>query len=307
MNRALELAVRGGRAVAPNPMVGAVIVKNGRIIGEGWHKRFGRSHAEVNAIRSVRRSADLHGATLYVTLEPCRHWGKTPPCSEAIAKAGIKRVVAGSHDPSQKGNRVEFLKGLIARQCQELNNFFFTWATKKRPYITVKIAVSADGFIAGLGGKPIRITNKAQDRLVHQLRARHQAVMVGISTVLTDDPLLTVRHVKGPDPLRVILDSRLRIPRQAKVLRDNHYLIATCVRRPRKTLNTWVSPTRKQVNLKKLFTHLAQQGISSVLVEPGPTLYRSLQKSSLVDEWIILIGKKKIKRGIPFIRAESGK
>ncbi len=299
MARALQLARRGGRAVAPNPMVGAVIVKNGRVIGEGWHQKFGGPHAEVNAIRSVKRKGDLRGATLYVTLEPCRHWGKTPPCADAIRKAGITHVIAGSHDPTQKGNYIEFLEGPIAQQCQTLNKFFFTWVTKKRPYVTAKIAISADGFVAGPQGKPVRITNKAQDRLVHELRVQHQAVVVGVNTIITDDPRLNVRHSEGPDPLRVILDSQLRIPRNAKVLRDKNYLIATCVRRPPRGLNTWVSPG-KQVNLKKLFAHLAQQGISSVLVEPGPVLCRSLQKAGLVDEWIILVGKKNIGHGLPF-------
>ncbi|MFH0820463.1 MAG: bifunctional diaminohydroxyphosphoribosylaminopyrimidine deaminase/5-amino-6-(5-phosphoribosylamino)uracil reductase RibD, partial [Candidatus Peregrinibacteria bacterium] len=309
IRRALMLAARGGRAVSPNPMVGAVIVKNDRIIGEGWHKKFGGSHAEANAIRSVRHTQDLSGATLYVTLEPCQHWGKTPPCTEAIEKVGIKRVVAGSHDPFQKRITnyelpITFLKESIAQQCQELNKFFFTWVTKKRPYITAKIAVSADGFVAGLKGKPVRITNKVQDRLVHQLRAQHQAIMVGVNTVIADDPLLTVRHAKGADPLRVILDSKLRIPRNARVLKDKNYIIATTQRHSRVLChsrengnldprlrgddNVWISPTQKQVNLKKLLAHLAKQGISSVLVEPGPTLYASLKKAGLIDELIIL-------------------
>jgi len=285
MQRALGLARNGGRAVAPNPMVGAVIVKNGRVIGEGWHKKFGGPHAEMNAIRSVRRPQDLVGATLYVTLEPCRHWGKTPPCAEAIAKAGIARVVAGSRDPFQKGRTTaEFLKGPVAKQCQELNKFFFTWVTKKRPYITVKIAVSADGFVAAPGGKPVRITNKTQDRLVHELRAQHQAILVGVNTVIADDPHLGVRLGKGQDPLRIILDSHGRTPHGAKVRRDKNHRI--------------IRSLKGRVNLKKLMKTLANDGIASVLVEPGPTLYHSLQRANLIDELIILKGKKKLGKGL---------
>lgn len=312
MQLALKLAWRGGRAVAPNPMVGAVIVKNGRIIGEGWHKKFGGPHAEVNAIRSVRRPSDLRGATLYVTLEPCRHWGKTPPCADLIAAVGISRVVCGSRDPFQRkfkirnpkfetNTKFEILNSKqTQRQCQELNKFYFMWIAKKRPYITVKIAVSADGFIATPDGQPVHITNRAQDRFTHKLRSQHQAIMVGVNTVLKDNPHLGVRLAKGEDPLRVILDSCLRIPRHVKVLRDNNYLIATCVRRPPRNLQTWVSPTQKHVSLPKLFVHLAKKGISSVLVEPGPTLYLSLKKAKLIDELIILVGKKKIGQGLKF-------
>lgn len=289
-------------------MVGAVIVKNGRVIGEGWHQRFGEPHAEVNAIRSVKRPSDLRGATLYVTLEPCRHWGKTPPCMDLIRKVGIEQVVAGLQDPFQKNYKMSrlknykiiFLKGVIAEQYRELNKFFFTWVAKKRPYVTVKIAISPDGFVAGEAGQRVHITSRAQDRMVHQLRAQHQAILVGVNTVIADDPQLNVRLVRGQDPLRVVLDSRLRIPRKAKALRDPNYLIVTCVRRPPKHLRTWVS-SGKQVNLQMLFRELARRGISSVLVEPGPTLYRSLKKACLIDELIVMISKKRLKQGISFV------
>lgn len=287
MRRALKLARKGGRAVAPNPMVGAVIVRNGRVIGEGWHKKFGGPHAEVNAIRSVNRKADLKSATLYVTLEPCRHWGKTPPCAEAIKESGFARVVAGSRDPFQKGrSETEFLKGKVAEQCRVLNKFFFTWVTKKRPYITVKVAVSADGFVAGPGGKFVRITSPAQDRLVHKLRAAHQAIMVGANTVLSDNPHLGVRLARGPDPLRIILDPTGKTPRTANVYRNKNFIkVAT--------------PRGEKINLKVLFKKLARRGISSVMVEPGPTLYRALKKAKLIDELVILKGKKKLKEGLP--------
>ena len=284
MVQALKLAALGDRAVAPNPMVGAIIVKNGKIIGKGHHKKFGGPHAEVNAVKSVKRKSDLQDATLYVTLEPCRHHGKTPPCQNLISSVGISIVICGSRDPFQKGRRskgVSFIDGPIAKKCKELNKFFFTWITKKRPYITVKIATSADGFVAGPNGEQIHFTSKTQDKFTHQLRANHQAIMVGSGTVIADNPSLTVRHIKGADPLRIILDSRKRVPKTAKVFKNKNFLHIT-----------------KKIQLKTLFRKLAKDGISSVFAEPGPTLYASLKKSGLIDELIVLKGKKKIKVGL---------
>ncbi len=315
MLQALKLAQLGGRAVAPNPMVGAVIVKNKKVIGKGYHKKFGGSHAEVNAIKSAKNKDDLKGATIYVTLEPCRHFGKTPPCLDLIKKVGITRIICDARDPFQ--NRfpiadprlqIQFLSGRSSRQCKELNKFFYTRVTKNRPYITVKIAMSADGFVAGENGQPVYFTTKKQDKEVHQLRADHQAIMVGINTVLDDDPRLNVRLVKGKDPLRIVLDSKLRVPKEARVLKDGNYLIATTMKKSKidnlpagrqgRKSKIWRSPTKKQVSLKKLFAHLAKQKIGSVLVEPGPTLYQSLKKQGLVDELIVYKSKKKIKKGL---------
>ena len=289
MSQALKLAALGGRDVAPNPMVGAVIVKNGKVIGKGYHKKFGGPHAEVNAINSVKNKKDLIGSTIYVTLEPCRHWGKTPPCLGLIESVGIVRIICGSSDPfQQKGLRTQdsglsmiFLKSPVANRCHELNKFFFTWVEKKRPFITVKIAVSADGFVAGKNGKRVHITSKAQDIAVHKLRAQHQAIMVGSNTVLNDDPQLNVRLVKGPDPLRIIIDSKNRVPKTAKVFRDKNFLHVT-----------------KKISLRKLFRQLEEQDIASVLVEPGPTLYKSLKRLKLIDELIIFKGKERIKDGL---------
>lgn len=282
--RALKLAALGSRAVAPNPMVGAIIVKNGKIIGKGYHQKFGGPHAEVNAINSVKRRADLIGATLYVTLEPCRHHGKTPPCSDLVESVGITKVVCGSHDPFQKDRRpknITFLTGFVAKECRDLNKFFYTWVIKKRPYITVKIAASADGFVAGPNGEQIHFTSKTQDKFTHQLRASHQAIMVGSGTVLADDPSLTVRYIIGKDPLRVILDANNRLPKTAKIFKDNNFLHIT-----------------KKTPLKTLLRQLAKDGISSILVEPGPTLYSALKQANLIDELIVLKGKKRIGAGV---------
>ncbi len=288
MLQALKLARLGGREVAPNPMVGAVIVKMGKVIGKGYHKEFGGPHAEINAVQSVKRKSDLVGATMYVTLEPCRHFGKTPPCLDFVKVMGIKRIICGSRDPFQSrfkikdlGLKIEHLGGTVAKECKRLNKFYFTRITKKRPYITVKIAMSADGFVAGVDGCPVRFTTAKQDREVHQLRAEHQAIMVGSNTVLKDNPHLGVRLVEGEDPLRIILDSKNRISKKAKVFRDQNVL-----------------HVNKKTTLKKLFKELAEQGISSVLVEPGPTLYQSLKKQGLIDELIVYRSKKKIRKGL---------
>ena len=180
MAQALKLAALGGRAVAPNPMVGAVIVKNSKVIGKGYHQKFGGPHAEVLAIKSVEHKADLNGAILYITLEPCRHYGKTPPCLDLVKKVGITHIICGSADPFQKGRRpksTSFIKGPVATKCNNLNKFYFTWVTKKRPYITVKIASSTNGFVAGSNKEPVHFTTKTQDKYVHQLRVQHQAIV----------------------------------------------------------------------------------------------------------------------------------
>jgi diaminohydroxyphosphoribosylaminopyrimidine deaminase/5-amino-6-(5-phosphoribosylamino)uracil reductase len=313
MQQALKLARLGGRNVAPNPMVGAVIVKKGKVIGKGYHQKFGGPHAEVNAIRSVKNPDNLKRATMYLTLEPCRHYGKTPPCVDAIQRAGIRRVVCGTRDPFQRRFtikdlrlKIKFLEGPVAKECKDLNKFYFTWITKKRPFITVKIAMSADGFVADSEGKPVHFTTLKQDKKIHQLRAQHQAIMVGINTVLTDDPKLTVRLAKGKDPLRIILDSKLRIPVGAQVLKDPKALVTTtksaesirAERLKKIGIKVWISPSKEQVSLKKLFNYLAKQGISSVLVEPGPILYQSLKKQGLIDELIVYRGKRKLKKGL---------
>lgn len=284
LERALKLAAKGGRAVAPNPMVGAVIVKDGVIVGEGYHKEFGGPHAEVIAINAVKDPEDLKDATLYVTLEPCRHFGKTPPCQQLIEKVGITRVVCGSKDPFQKRGKAifhSFLTGSGAEPFIRLNKFFFTWVTKKRPYITVKIAVSADGFVAGQKGESVRITSPTQDKKVHQLRAQHQAILIGSNTALLDNPRLNVRLVRGKDPLRIILDSKRKVPKTSRVFADQNYL-----------------HIKKRVPLKALMRDLAKQNIASILVEPGPRLYEVFKKEGLIDELIVFRGSRKIKEGI---------
>ncbi len=279
MNRAIKLAVKGGRKVAPNPMVGAVIVKNNLIIGMGYHKEFGGAHAEINAIESVKNKSQLKGSTIYITLEPCRHVGKTPPCINAIKAVGIERIIIGSKDPFQKGKRAK-MEFIESEEAIKMNKFFFTWVTKKRPFITVKIAMSADGFVAGLNGKTVHFTTPKQDAEVHLLRAEHQAILVGSNTVINDDPLLTVRRAEGLNPLRIIIDSNGRTPKTAKVYKDNNFL-------------KW-----KSHNLNALMRHLSDKGIASVFVEPGPTLYKILKRNHLIDELIIFRSEFNLEKGL---------
>ena len=226
MQRAIALAAKGSGWVNPNPQVGAVLVKDGRIIGEGWHERFGDLHAERNAIASA--SEPLKNATLYVTLEPCCHFGKTPPCTEAIIERGISRVVIGSLDPNPqvagKGAALlrkaglEVTTGFMQRECDKLNEIFFHYIQTKTPYVLMKYAMTADGKIATFTGASKWITGEKARADVHRLRGRYAAILVGIGTVFADDPLLNCRINGGHNPLRVICDSGLRIPLESQIV-----------------------------------------------------------------------------------------
>jgi len=304
MRRALALARRG--YTAPNPMVGAVIVKDGRVVGEGYHRRAGMPHAEIEALHRAGESA--RGATLYVTLEPCSHWGRTPPCADALIEAGVRCVYAAMQDPNPQvaGRGFEKLReagievqvGVLEEQARQLNEIFVKYHTTGMPFVTVKAAMSLDGKIATHTGDSKWITDEAARRLVHRLRARHDAVMVGIGTVLKDDPLLTVRLLRWKEPvrrLRVIVDSRLRCPEEAQVLRveDSPTLIATTEAAPperiarlcERGVEVEVLPAKGgQVDLHALMKMLAQRGVTGVLCEGGGTLIASLFARGLVDK-----------------------
>ena len=230
MELALSLAERGAGRVSPNPMVGAVIVKNGRIIGEGWHARYGGLHAERNALADCeKRGENPKGATIYVTLEPCCHHGKTPPCTDALIAAGIARVVIGSEDPNPlvagKGIRqlreagIEVSSGVLKEACDRLNRVFFHYITHHTPYVVMKYAMSMDGKIAAYTGNSRWITGEAARQNVHRDRNRYTAIMAGIGTVLADDPLLTCRIPEGKNPTRIIADTHLQIPLDAQIVK----------------------------------------------------------------------------------------
>lgn len=307
MSRAIELAKHGIGWTNPNPVVGAVIVKDGRIIGEGYHRRCGEPHAERNAIASLKESAA--GASLYVTLEPCCHYGRTPPCTEAILEQGIARVVIGSRDPNPEvagkgaavlrkaGIRVE--EDFMKEECDRLNSIFFHYITKKTPYVVMKYAMTADGKIATRTGASKWITGEAARAKVQKLRHRCMGIMAGIGTVLADDPMLNVRIEGGKSPIRIICDSDLRIPSDSQICRtakEFPTIVACAAARLKgreeeilrlERLGIQVVQTfggESAVDLKELMGILGNQGIDSILLEGGGTLNDSALQAGIVSE-----------------------
>jgi diaminohydroxyphosphoribosylaminopyrimidine deaminase/5-amino-6-(5-phosphoribosylamino)uracil reductase len=300
-------------------MVGAVIVKNNRIIGEGYHQLFGGSHAEINAIDSASES--ITGATLYVSLEPCTHFGKTPPCCERVISHKPARVVIGTTDPNPlvSGKGIESLKrhgiettvGILKNECIQLNERFFKFMQTGVPFVTLKFAQTLDGRIATALGHSRWISSAPSLRFAHRLRSAHDAVLIGVNTLLHDNPELTVRLVRGRNPLRVIVDSTLRIPMDAQVLKNQNAaktIIATTAKAdPNKiTLlkNTGIETliigknTDHRVDLKKLFIELGKRNISSVLVEGGSAIITSMLKERLPDRIVIVVAPKIVGKGI---------
>jgi len=283
MARALALAERGRGWVHPNPMVGAVLVRHGRVVGEGFHRKFGQAHAEVEALR--RAGARARGATLYVNLEPCAHWGKTPPCVDVLIQAGVGRVVAAMRDPNPrvagKGfaalrrHGIRVTSGVLEEDAQHLNRAFVTWVTKKRPYVTLKVAASLDGRTATITGESRWITGEAARSEGHRLRAEVDAIAVGAGTVIKDNPLLTA-HGQGRNPVRIVFAGRRKLPRGAKIFNS--------------AAPTWVlKGTRGSAGLRKELSGLAARGIAHLLVEGGWTLQQEFLKAGLVDEvcWFV--------------------
>jgi diaminohydroxyphosphoribosylaminopyrimidine deaminase / 5-amino-6-(5-phosphoribosylamino)uracil reductase len=302
MRRALTLARRGWGLTAPNPMVGAVVVRDGRVVGEGAHQRFGEAHAEVNALE--RAGADARGADVFVTLEPCNHQGKTPPCVDALLSAGVRRVVAASRDPGGEsaggaerlraaGVAVEF--GLEEPDARELNApFFFAAAQAERPWVTLKLAISLDGAIADASRVRRSLSGDEARRYVHRLRAQSDAVAIGIGTALADDPQLSVRHGRRPRvaPLRVVFDRRARLPlgaRLAKTARRVPTLVLTArtADRPGLRLAEAAVQVEEVDDLAEGLQVLARRGVQSLLVEGGAGLGGAMLVAGLVDRLII--------------------
>lgn len=303
MQKALLLAKKGCGFVAPNPMVGAVIVKDGRIIGQGWHERYGGLHAERNALASCTESPE--GAVLYVTLEPCCHHGKQPPCVDAILEAGIRRVVTGSVDPNPlvagKGIRilreqgVEVTENILQKECEELNEVFFHYIRTGRPFVVMKYAMTMDGKIAAYTGASKWITGEAARAHVHQQRHRYTAIMAGVGTVLADDPLLTCRMEGGKNPIRIICDSALRTPEDANVVTTAGQvptiIVTCCDDRERQlayeSLGCRILPVGEKdghVDLQELMTKLGNEQIDSILMEGGGGLNWNALKSGIVQK-----------------------
>lgn len=316
MLRAIQLAKKGEGWTNPNPMVGAVIVKDGRIIGEGYHKKCGELHAERNAIASLTESAE--GATIYVTLEPCCHYGKTPPCTEAIIEQKIKKVVIGSRDPNPKvaGKGAQILResgitvvqDFMREECDRLNPVFFHYITTKTPYVVMKYAMTLDGKIATKTGASKWITGELARQEVQHMRHRYMGIMAGIGTVLADDPMLNVRVEGWKSPVRIVCDSSLRIPLDSQIVRsakeyrtivayagreENEEITEKIERLHAKGVDTVCCPDgRGQIDLKKLMTYLGNEGIDSILLEGGGTLNDSALRAGIVKEVHCFIAPK---------------
>ncbi len=301
MRLALESARKGEGTVNPNPLVGSVVVKYGTIVGQGHHQAFGGPHAEVVALEQARENA--HGATLYVSLEPCCYRGKTPPCTQQISDAGIARVVVACRDPNPMVNGkgitrlqeagIAVKEGVLAAEAQRENEIFFKFITTRLPFVQIKLAMSLDGKIATRTGES-RWISSAKSRIVaHKLRRKFSAVLVGVRTVLSDDPRLTVRHVPGRDPIRIVLDGEGKIPLTARLLHEaGRTIVATAAMTKEKetellALGTevWRLPDEQgNVDLQVLMTRLGQAEIDSVLVEGGGETVASFLEAELVDK-----------------------
>ncbi|MFV9509709.1 bifunctional diaminohydroxyphosphoribosylaminopyrimidine deaminase/5-amino-6-(5-phosphoribosylamino)uracil reductase RibD [Tepidibacillus sp. LV47] len=311
MQLALDLARRTKGQTSPNPMVGAVVVKDGRIIGLGTHLKAGEPHAEIHALNMAGKMAV--GSTLYVTLEPCSHYGKTPPCAERIIQEKVKRVVIANIDPNPlvAGKGVELLKkagievttGVLAEEAKRLNEVFYKYITTRTPFVTVKTAMTLDGKIATYTGSSKWITGEKARNYVHQLRHEHDAIMVGIGTVLKDNPSLTVRlEQPGIHPIRVVLDTTLKIPMDAKLITDKiaPTWIFTSEKAPKGKIEQLQSMGIKVIQMSryqdipinKVLQYLGRNQITSVLVEGGSTIIGQLFDQRLIDKYIAFIAPK---------------
>ncbi len=303
MHRCLQLAALGAGDTAPNPMVGAVLLHEDRIIGEGYHIKYGEAHAEVNCINSVLEADRqlIPHSTLYVSLEPCAHFGKTPPCADLIIKEQIKKVVVGCRDPFSKVNgrgiekltaaSVEVTENILLNECLELNKRFFTFHQQQRPYIILKWAQSANGKIAGKIPGRLKISNAFADRLVHKWRSEEMAIMVGTHTALLDDPSLTTRLWKGKDPLRFVIDMDLKLPPSLKLFTDG---------KPTVIFNTKMEETTDMVSLVKIYREdsikaicntLYEHNILSIIVEGGAETLQGFIDAGIWDEARVIIAE----------------
>ena len=320
MKQAIQLARRGRGKVHPNPYVGAVIVKHDQILSQGYHACFGGPHAEIDAISKLS-PGELKNATLYVNLEPCTHHGKTPPCTDAILRSGIRKVVIGMADPNpmvhEKGIRklmqsgIEVKTSILEKDCLELNEVYIKSLKKKRPFVTLKIAQTLDGKIATSSGVSRWITSPDSRKRVHKMRNESDAVLIGINTVIQDNPELTVRLGRGRQIKKIVLDSRLRIPDKARILTndapESTILVTTSNASPErikalqeKGVEIWVlkADPQGQVNLKSLWEKCFKQGIYSILVEGGKEIFTSVLKSGEADRIVLFTAPKLFGEGI---------
>ncbi len=327
MQKALDMARKGTGHVSPNPLVGCVIVsKEGDLIGKGLHEKYGQAHAEVNAVESVKDSELFEGATVYVTLEPCSHFGKTPPCSAMLSRLPISRVVIAMQDPNPQvnGNGMAQIRnagidvevGVLKEEAEKLNEFFIHHQLFKRPFITLKVAQTVDGYIAAADGDSKWISGKESRKKVHKWRSEYDAVLVGRTTAMLDDPSLTVRHIQGRQPKRVVIDGPYELPKTLNLFSDKYEENTTVFTWNKQASATDADPMLKlmqhnyfrgevvqvakkngHVNLKQMFNELGERGITSVLVEGGQHLSSALIKEKLVDKIELFISPKMLGGG----------
>ncbi|WP_245994552.1 bifunctional diaminohydroxyphosphoribosylaminopyrimidine deaminase/5-amino-6-(5-phosphoribosylamino)uracil reductase RibD [Desulfosoma caldarium] len=330
MRRAIRLALKGRGHTSPNPIVGAVVVRDGRIVGEGFHQQLGGPHAEVHALRRAGTSAQ--GATLYVTLEPCNHHGRTPPCTEAVLHAGITRVVIGMADPNPRvtGGGADRLRqaglsvtvGVLEKECRALNQPFIKWVTTGRPHVTLKCAATLDGRTATRTGDSRWVSGEDSRRLVHKLRATLDAVLVGIGTALTDDPLLTARLSRAKtfrQPLRVVLDTQARLPLASQLVQTAQHspvLLACGESAPKPVrerleaqgVQVVVLPSQESggVDLQVLLEELGRRSITSVLVEGGARIHGAFLDHGLADDFYLFFAPKILgdASGVPMFQGQ---
>jgi diaminohydroxyphosphoribosylaminopyrimidine deaminase/5-amino-6-(5-phosphoribosylamino)uracil reductase len=315
MKRAIELSLLGHGHVSPNPLVGAVIVKNGKIIGEGYHKKSGEAHAEVNAIESATES--VAGATMYVTLEPCNHFGKTPPCTERIIREKISRVVLGISDPNKNvsGGGIEKLitagievgSGVLQNEIRKVNEVFIKYVQTGQPFCAMKTAMTMDGKISTYTGDSKWISNELSRKFVHELRHSYSGIMVGVNTVISDNPFLTDRsdHENKSHPAKIVVDSNGRTPLDSNIFKSNE--ARTIIAVTEKASQSFVKKATKmgveiifcpvknnKIDIRFLLTHLGELGIDSVLLEGGSTLNFSALQDAVVDKVYSFISPKLI-------------
>ena len=294
MKRAIKLARKGEGKVAPNPLVGAIVAdENGNVISEGFHEKFGEPHAEVNALKKAGERAK--GAILYVTLEPCAHYGKTPPCAELIIKSGVKKLVFGTSDTHEcakggakicKENGIEVISGVLEEECRKLNEIFFKNVEKKAPFVSIKVGTTLDGKIAAENTTSKWITSARAREEVQRLRNKYDAILTGSNTVLIDNPSLTCRLEGGRNPLRVLIDRKARVKKDAKIFNDD---------------GTKVLVYSDFKNLREVFEDLYKKNVTSVLVEAGEGLVSAIIREQIPDKLYQFIAPKILGSGKPFV------
>jgi diaminohydroxyphosphoribosylaminopyrimidine deaminase/5-amino-6-(5-phosphoribosylamino)uracil reductase len=314
MDIAIQLAEKGRGYVSPNPLVGCVIVKRGKVVGKGYHKNYGEAHAEINALKIAGKKAN--NATMYVNIEPCSHWGKTSPCTEKIVEAGVREVIVGMEDPNPLVDGYKELKfrglktriGILREKAKKLNEIYIRYSKTKKPFIILKLAMSLDGKIATSSGDSKYITSRAARKYVHQLRNDFDAVMVGINTITRDNPLLDSRLVKGKNPMKIIVDSTLKISERVKILKDpSKVIIATTKKAPKNKIDKLqhkgvrilvLKPKKGLVDLKELIKELGKSEVASIMIEGGAELSGNAIKEGIVNKLLIFTAPKIIGNGL---------